>query len=134
ICKQQGEAVFFPTIDIGASDCGDAYLAKLDQYDVIIFVSQHAVYQSQKKIQKTWPIFPPRCHVVAVGKSTADALAYTKKAPIIYPLGQWNSEALLHLPLLLDVHGKKIAIIRGETGRELIENTLLKRGAEVDNI
>jgi uroporphyrinogen-III synthase len=51
-----------------------------------------------------------------------------------YPADNWNSEALLASPVLLGVQGKKIAIIRGETGREVLADVLSQRGAHVDNM
>ncbi|MCD8499615.1 MAG: uroporphyrinogen-III synthase [Gammaproteobacteria bacterium] len=46
-----------------------------------------------------------------------------------YPV-EGNSEGLLALPDLQDVHGKKIALFCGIAGRELLQETLKKRGAD----
>jgi uroporphyrinogen-III synthase len=134
IREQHGAAIYFPTIEIIPSRICDENFAKLDQYDMVIFVSLQSVYQTAKKIQTLWPIFPAHTQVLAIGESTADALKNANLPILDYPKNEWNSEALLGLPILGHVQGKKIAIIRGETGRELIENTLIARGALVDNV
>ena len=48
----------------------------------------------------------------------------------IAPL-QENSEGLLALMPLQNVAGKRIAIIRGDSGRDLLRDALIQRGAEV---
>ena len=52
----------------------------------------------------------------------------------IVPDALFNSEALLEHSALQDVATKRIGIIRGEGGRDLLRSTLLERGAEVDYI
>ncbi len=134
IHEQGGKAIYFPTVDILPSDKGKQTIATFDQYDMVLFVSWHAVNQSKDMIHALWPIFPPHIQVMAIGKNTAEALKNSNLPVHYYPANDWNSEALLDSPLLQDVKGKKIAIIRGETGREMIAEMLAKRGAYVDNM
>ena len=49
----------------------------------------------------------------------------------IRPKSDFNSENLLKLPFFKDVANKKIVIVRGNSGRELLSQTLKNRGAHV---
>src|SRR5436190_22852522 len=76
ISAQGGKAIFFPTIEIlplvNAKFRRD--MTELDQYDIVVFVSRHAVFHSITIINSLWPAFPPHLQVMAIGESTADAL------------------------------------------------------------
>lgn len=137
IREQGGHAFFFPVMDILPPENRENFkqdIARLAEYDIVLFVSLHAVLQSQDLIHALWPVFPSRIQVMAIGKKTADALNFLHLPMHYYPADNWNSEALLATPALLDVRGKKIAIIRGETGRPILADVLSERGAHVDNM
>ena len=74
-----------------------------------------------------------RAAFAAVGESTAAALSQAGAAAVLWPVDGASSEALLALPELDEtaVVGATILIVRGEGGRQLLGDTLSKRGARV---
>lgn len=131
IQKNGGNAIHLPTIDI--VPLADSQLmqqiAKLDEYDWLIFVSAQAVLQIAPLIHTCWPLFPSHIKIAAVGGGTAAALEKMHLSVHFFPKDDWRSEGLLNeLPSLT---GKRIALIKGEGGRELLAKELIKKGAEV---
>jgi len=131
-----GKALRFPVIDIrppeNPQQC-QAQLTRLAEYDLAIFVSGNAVNATMAMLEtpQAWPATLP---IAAVGKATAQAI--TKKglpASRVAP-EPFNSEALLSLPELQTLDGKRILIFRGNSGRELLRDGLCERGAQVDYI
>lgn len=96
-------------------------------YDVVIFVSPNAVTHGLKAIART-----PDTVIAAIGKSTAAALTAAGAAPAIVPEAGFTSEALLAQPGLQAGALSRVLIVRGGTGREVLEETLVSRGIEVD--
>lgn len=119
-------AIHFPTIDFVPYPL---HADQQDFYDWAIFTSPQAVYfwlQSSSK--------PSLTRIAAVGYGTAKALWESGFPSAIYPSSEWNSEGLLALPEFQSIKGKKIAIVGGVGGRELLQQTFLARGAEVKKI
>lgn len=131
-----GRTVRFPAIEI-REPCAPAetraMLAALDTYDLLVFVSANAV-------SRTLAMLPPGIRpkggaqrLVAVGEATARALRECGLAVGVVPeSGRYDSEGLLALPALQDMAGRRVLILRGESGRELLAAELRHRGAEVD--
>jgi len=67
----------------------------------------------------------------AIGPATAAALARTGHAADLAPTGDFRSETLLRQPDLAQVAGQRVVIVRGESGRALLGETLRARGALV---
>ncbi len=133
-----GEVVALPLIEIqpltesaDIQDLKDKIL-QLDNYHVLIFVSNNAVKFGAEVINDYWPQFPVSIDVIAVGPTTAAAASQLLACELIQPTSGMSSEDLLQLPQLEDVNGKKIGIVRGQGGRELLADTLRQRGASVD--
>ena len=129
-----GEALSLPAIVIEpltepvlVSSSPAAGSAGAQQYDVVIFVSPNAVAHGLKAVPRT-----PDTHLAAIGKSTAAALAEAGAAPAIVPEEGFTSEALLAQPGLQSDSVQHVLIVRGGTGREVLGETLLARGIEVD--
>jgi uroporphyrinogen-III synthase len=108
----------------------DRVHASLDRYDIAIFVSANAVEYGVPS-PHAWPA---KLHAFAPGPGTAAALIATGVHDVTVPGASFDSEGLLALPALQDVAGKRIAIFRGDGGRELLGDTLRARGAMVDYV
>ncbi|MBK1719285.1 uroporphyrinogen-III synthase [Thiocystis violacea] len=124
-----GRAIRFPTIAI--EPVTEAGLAALlaQSWDLMYFVSPNAVEQALTLVpdgrwsQVTW--------VAAVGRGTARALTAAGRAPDLVPSDRYESEALLEMPELAAMSGKRVLIVRGEGGRGLFAQAMSERGAEV---
>ena len=108
-----------------------ALAARLDQYDLAIFVSPNAVDKALHTILSLRP-WPQQLKVATVGKSSEQALAEFGLTDVISPKNRFDSESLLSLPELQSVRGWRVIIFRGDGGRELVHETLVERGARVD--
>lgn len=128
------EALFFPTIDFADPIDRDGYLTALDllaEQAWLIFISPHAVYACVPDLRRRWPHLPPEVKFAAVGAGTAQALHAAGYQGVVRPETEWNSEGLLDLPMFKAVENVRIAVIRGEGGREYIDRSLVERGAKV---
>lgn len=131
--QRGGSAVLMPTIEIrprALSAEGAAVLADLAQCDFALFISANAVTHGLRHVT-AWPAALP---ALAVGQATARALERHGITQVIMPDDGADSEALLRLPALSKVRGRRIVIFRGAGGRELLANTLRQRGARVDYV
>ena len=106
-------------------------LAGLEYYDLAIFISPNAV---ERMLSYVDAARFSTLKVAAVGKKTASSLRKEGIAVDYFPQQTFNSEALLVLEGLRQVKGQRIAIFRGEGGRDMLRDTLLARGAQVDYI
>ncbi|MAD76379.1 MAG: uroporphyrinogen-III synthase [Rheinheimera sp.] len=100
--------------------------ALLEHAELLIFVSVSAVHALEQQIQ------PEQLsgHLFAVGSTTASVLQRWSGREVIVPHDQ-RSEGLLALPQLQQVKGRQIVVVRGNSGRELIKQQLIARGATV---
>lgn len=98
-------------------------------YDIIIAVSRNAVdYSDQALVQNSWP----KALYLAVGRATGARLKTVTCCDVFVPERSFDSEGLLALPCLKMVKGKQILILRGVGGRELLADSLIESGANVD--
>jgi len=131
ISEAEGEAVRFPALAIGPptdpARVKDLLLG-LQTFDLAVFVSGNAVDHGLALLARTWP---PAVTVAAVGEGSAAALRRHGIATAIVPSGSADSESLLAAPQLKNLHGRRVLILRGEGGRELLAEQLRLRGADV---
>jgi uroporphyrinogen-III synthase len=101
-----------------------------ERWDVLIFISRNAVDGALSLVGAEQ--LRGAEHRAAVGKATARAMTQAGIGPTLLSEAGFDSEALLALPELARVHGRRVLIVRGEGGRALLGETLNGRGAEVD--
>jgi uroporphyrinogen-III synthase len=136
IAAHGGEPIRFPLIEISPADDPAPLrqaIARIDDYAIAVFISPNAVEFSVPFFLARRP-WPASVLAAAIGRSTAAQLATRGIERVIVPSTRFDSEALLDLPAFRTecVGGKKVLILRGDGGRELLADTLLERGAEVD--
>jgi uroporphyrinogen-III synthase len=129
---QGGEAIRFPALEILPCDQTkqlEELLGRLETFDLAIFVSSNAVEGAAQLIGTA---LPDRLQLAAVGNSTRATVEQQWQRPAFCPANGANSEALLAMPELQQVNGRRIVIFRGRGGRELLAETLVQRGAAVE--
>lgn len=128
--------VLFPVLAIFDIDDRQPLLdaaLRLDSIDLACFVSPNAV-EKALSVMLAARAWPARLRAATVGRSSELALAKFGVADVVAPRDRFDSEALLELPQLRDMAGKRVIIFRGDGGRELLGDTLRQRGAEVDHV
>lgn len=109
-------------------------LSQLNAGDAVFAVSKNAVDFATETLAQTGFHFRADLHYFAVGQSTAAYFSAKAEQAVKYPLQSENSEGLLALPELQQMAGKNLIILRAENGRELVAQTMVERGAIVQNI
>ncbi len=129
-----GEPVCVPAIEIlPLADPAPFHelAARLAEFDLAIFISRNAVCRALDLMGgRPWPA---GLTVATVGQGSREELEKRGFADVIAPAAQSDSEALLALPALASVRGRRIVIFRGEGGRELLAQELAARGARVEH-
>jgi uroporphyrinogen-III synthase len=74
---------------------------------------------------------PSHLKFAAIGPVTAQELKQFGVTEVLIPQNRFDSESLLALPEMHDMKYKKVMIVRGVGGREVLAETLKMRGAEV---
>lgn len=124
--QQGGRAYCFPVMEIVPFDDNVVHkqAAELQQPDVVIFVSRNAV---EFGIEYT-----DGGKIAVIGPATAKSIRAAGRVVDIQPASGYDSEHLLAEQPLQDIQGKRIRIIRGTSGRELLADELTRRGAIVE--
>lgn len=138
IAARGGVPILFPVLAI-APVVDDHELmhaiARLDEYDLAFFVSPNAVRHALDRILacRSWP---GTLAVATVGGGSARALHERGFDDVIVPLDGFDSEAVLALPAFGadQIAGRRVLILRGDGGRELLGERLIERGASVDRV
>ena len=131
-----GKPLLFPLLEIEAvRDDGvlREQISRLKQTDLAIFISPNAVRYGMAAIRAAGDV-PASLKIASVGQGSAKALRDLGIGHIISPTERFDSESLLALPELQNVTGKRVMILRGDGGRELLGDTLKARGATVEYV
>ena len=129
VAREGGEPVLFPAIEIRDPEDAAAVralLARAQEFDLAVFVSPSAVRMAFALHAGPWP-----ARLAALGEGTRGELLSRGAAQVIAPREGTDSEALLALPQMRALAGKRILIVRGAGGRELLGESLAARGARV---
>ncbi|WP_405235597.1 uroporphyrinogen-III synthase [Lentisalinibacter orientalis] len=118
-----GVAWLLPALEIVAVDGKEA---AGETPDLAVFVSPNAVRHGARFLSL------PGCRYAAIGPATAEAMSRAGRPPDLTPAGGYDSESLLAADELADMSGRRVLIVRGRGGRELLADTLRERGATVD--
>lgn len=109
----------------------EAALEEIEQFSKVIAISVPAVEIAHQKLAE---LFSPEelCNRAwfTPGKGTAKALREKGVQPQC-PDSEFTSEAMLELPELKQVEGENILLLKGEGGRDLLNEELTQRGAKV---
>jgi uroporphyrinogen-III synthase len=127
-----GEPVLYPALEIhDAADpqAARARLSRIEEFDLAVFVSPTAVRRAGALRGAPWP---PALRAVAVGEGTRRELEAAGVRQVLAPASRADSEAVLALPELQRLDGRRALIVRGEGGRALLGSTLQARGARVE--
>jgi len=122
-----GSVIHFPVLEIVGRNSDDirSDLAALATPDIVVFVSSNAVTHGFAAVAESG------AQLAAIGPATRDAIEAMGATVSIYPVGEFDSEHLLQHAALQDLSGKNVVIVRGQSGRELLADTLSGRGANV---
>lgn len=101
---------------------------KLQSFTMAIFISPTAVEQSQIY----FPVLPEHFSIVSIGSKTTQALL-KHQIPVDFEAPEHNTESLLQTTefQMPQLQGQRILVFRGNGGRDLLGDTLVRRGAQI---
>lgn len=133
ITQAGGIPILFPTVEIQPESDPtqlESLIDRLDTFNLAIFISPSAAEQAMNRINARRQL-PVTLQIAALGSGSARVLARFGVQSVVSPILKYDSEALLELPEMRDMTGKRVVIFRGEGGREWLGDTLTRRGAQV---
>jgi uroporphyrinogen-III synthase len=129
-------AIGFPAIEICPvidSESLKIIANELSKYQIIIFISRNSVKNGLKYFENSLKSIK-NAKIAAIGQSTKAALEESGLSVSLSPDQHFNSETLLAIDAFNQdqINDVPILIIKGEGGRELLQDTLKARGAQVN--
>lgn len=134
ITEAGGATMLFPVLEI--RDVEDlkpliAIVERLDEFNLAVFISPNAVMKAMNLITGRRAL-PRGLRCAAIGRASVKELKRFGATDVIAPARRFDSEALLEMPELQQMTGRRVVIFRGDGGRELLGDTLKARGAHVE--
>lgn len=133
------EAIVFPLLEI-LPLLDQTHLREvlqgLGQYAMVAFVSPNAI-DSAFALLDSWPA---HVTIAVVGEGSKAALAKhgltPSNADIVSPVDphRTDSQTLLEVLDIESLRNKRVLIVRGETGRELLADALREKGVQVETV
>ncbi|HWH47965.1 MAG TPA: uroporphyrinogen-III synthase [Burkholderiales bacterium] len=135
IRKLGGEPVLFPAMEIVVQpdDATAPVIKRLEQFDLAVFTSPNAARLAMPRIVQAGGL-PVGLRAAALGPGTAAELKKFNVREMITPAAEFDSEALLQELSGLQLAGKRVAIFRGQGGRQWLGESLCRLGAEVEYV
>ena len=127
-----GLPILFPLIAITPlNDYSEfeAVINEIDGFEWAIFISSNAVQNGMPRLVKHG--IPANLKFATIGPVTAAELNTFGIKQVLTPCIRFDSEALLALPEMQNMQGKKVMLFRGIGGRDVLGDTLKSRGAQV---
>lgn len=106
-------------------------LSTLPPSSLVVLVSPRSVDYGNQALLNANAQWPSHINYIAVGKRTAEVFDTCTGLKASFPLRE-DSEGMLALPDMQDVSGKKVLILRGDSGREHLAPSLKMKGANVN--
>ncbi|MBE8597304.1 uroporphyrinogen-III synthase [Xenorhabdus sp. BG5] len=100
--------------------------------DRVFLLSKNAVHYANEQLIQAGQSWPEQLSYYGIGKSTSLMFHQLTGLEIFYSKQGETSEDLLQLSTLQSMDNKKILLLRGNGGREVIASTLMLRGSVVD--
>lgn len=131
ITASGGIAIECPTLEIVAAETNWINsLPDLNSVDQALFISANAVRYAFTQMIRHNIRWPNQINVIAIGQGSAKALAQFNIKVNELPDAP-DSEHLLALNCLQQLYNQNVLLFKGEGGRQLIEEGLAQRGANL---
>ncbi len=132
LLESEGASVLsFPVIEIQRLETS-AQPRELSRYDILLFVSRNAVDGAVELFGAAQLSAIDRLGVIGAATRAALIDHIGDPGTKLISSDPYNSEALLAADALQQVAGKRILILRGQEGRNLLGDELAARGARVE--
>jgi len=110
----------------------DSLLNNLKNYQHIIFISTNAVHFFVKRFKSLAIKLPNHIIFSSIGPTTQKALENEFNINVYCPEKTYDSKHLIKNKIFHNLQNKKVLIIRGEGGREVLKDILEEKGADVN--